>query len=75
LAHWALVGLPKGLSQREAAFIDKVNDQNVEQHLLMCSETSLNETLNYTLKPDPAKAAARTSVKLEVVKAGAPMGT
>jgi hypothetical protein len=37
LAHWALVGLPVDLIQREAAhiFIDGVRDRDVKQHLLI----------------------------------------
>jgi hypothetical protein len=48
LAHWALVGLPVKCVQREAthAFIDKVRDWEVKQHLLMGGKRSLNEALN-----------------------------
>jgi hypothetical protein len=60
LVHRALVRLPVGFIQREAAhaFIDGVWDRKVKQHLLMGGDRTLNEALNQAVKLKAAKAAA-----------------
>jgi hypothetical protein len=60
LAHRALVGLPEGHIQTEAAhaFIDGIRDREVKQHLLMGGDRTLNEALNQAVKLEAAKAAA-----------------
>jgi hypothetical protein len=58
----------------EGDFVNRVN-WNVELHLLMCRDTSLNKTLNQALKLNAVTAAARQSAKLQEVKAGNPMRT
>jgi hypothetical protein len=69
LAHRALVGLPVGYIQTEAAhsFIDGVRDREVKQHLLLGGDRSLNEALNQALKLEAAKAAAGQPVRLREV--------
>jgi hypothetical protein len=59
LAHRALVGLPEGHIQTEAAhaFIDGIRDREVKQHLLMGGDRTLNEALNQAVKLEAAKAA------------------
>jgi hypothetical protein len=60
LAHRALVGLPVGYIQTEAAhaFINGIRDREVKQHLQMGGDRTLNEALNQTVKLEAAKAAA-----------------
>jgi hypothetical protein len=69
LAHRALVGLPVGFIQTEAAnaFIDGVRDREVKQHLLMGGDRTLNEALNQALKLEAAKAAAAPPARLREV--------
>jgi hypothetical protein len=52
--------LAEDFVQKEAAcmFIDEINDHNINQHLLMSSERSLNEAFNQALKLEAVKAAA-----------------
>jgi hypothetical protein len=56
LAHRALVGLPVGYIQMEAAHacIDGVRDREVKQHLLMGGDRTLNEAFNQALKLEAA---------------------
>jgi hypothetical protein len=49
------------------AFIDGVRDQEVKQHLLMCSDRALNEVLNQALKMIAAKKATRPPARLREV--------
>jgi hypothetical protein len=69
LAHRAIVGLPVGYIQTEAAhaFSDVVRDREVKQHLLMGGDRTLNEALNQALKLEAAKAAAWPTARLRKV--------
>jgi hypothetical protein len=59
LAHQALVGLPVGHIQTEAAHVfSGIRDREMKQHLLMGGDRTLNEALNQALKLEAAKAAA-----------------
>jgi hypothetical protein len=61
LTHWALVILPVEFIQKEAshAFIDRVRDRELKQHLLMGGDRLLIKALNEALKLEVVKAAAR----------------
>jgi hypothetical protein len=76
LAQRALVGLPVGFIQTEAAhaFIDGVRDREVKQHLLMGGDDTLNGALNQALKLEAAKVAAGPPPRLREVTR-APSGT
>jgi hypothetical protein len=69
LAHQALVGLPKGHIETEAAhaFIDGIRDREMKQHLLLGGACTLNEALNQALKIEAAKAAAWPTARLREV--------
>jgi hypothetical protein len=69
LAHRALVGLPVGYIQTEAAhaFIDGIRDREVKQHLLMGGGRTLNEALNHALKLEAARAAAWPTARMREV--------
>jgi hypothetical protein len=66
LAHRALVGLPVGLIQTEAAhdFINGIRDREVKQHLLMGGDRTLNEALSQAVNLEAAKAAAWTTARM-----------
>jgi hypothetical protein len=66
LAHRALLGLPVGHIQTEAAhaFISGIRDQEVKQHPLMGGNRTLNEALNQALK---LEAAAWPTVRMREV--------
>jgi polyhydroxyalkanoate synthesis regulator phasin len=71
LAHQALVGLPEGHIQTEAAhaFIDGNRDREVKPHPLLCGACTLNEALNQALNFEAARAAAWPRARLlEVTK-------
>lgn len=76
LAQRALVGLPVGFIQTEAAhvFIDGVRDREVKHHLPMGDDRTLNEALNQALKLEAAKSAAGPPARLREVTR-APAGT
>jgi hypothetical protein len=69
LAHRALVGLPEGHIQTEAAhaIIDGIRDREVKQHLLMGGDRTLNEALNQAVKLEAAKAAAWPTARMREV--------
>jgi hypothetical protein len=69
LTHQALVGLPEGHIQTEAAhaFIDGIRDREVKKHLLLGGACTLNEALNQALKIETAKAAAWPRARLREV--------
>jgi hypothetical protein len=52
--------------QKEAthAFINGERDQEVEQHLLMCSDMSLNKALKEAQKLEMVEVAARPPARL-----------
>jgi hypothetical protein len=56
------------------AFVDRVTDQELKQHLLMSDNMSINDALNKALKLEVAKAAASPPARLREVT-GAPVGT
>jgi hypothetical protein len=69
LAHQALVGLPVGYIQTEAAhaFIKGMRDREVKQHLLMGGDRTPNEALIQALKLEEAKAAAWPTARMRQV--------
>jgi hypothetical protein len=69
LSHHALVGLPEGHIQTEAAhaFIDGIRSREVKQHLLMGGACTLVEALNQALKIEAAKTEAWPTARLREV--------
>jgi hypothetical protein len=69
LEHRAVVGLPVGFIQTEAAnvCIDGLLDREVKQHLLMGGDRTLNKTLNQALKLEVVKAVAEPPPRLQEV--------
>jgi lysophospholipid acyltransferase (LPLAT)-like uncharacterized protein len=65
-AHQTLAMLPKNYIQKKAAyaFSDRVEDQEVKQHLLMGHNRILSESLNQALQLEAAKAAAEPPARL-----------
>jgi hypothetical protein len=71
LAHRVHVGLPQYV-QREAAyaFFNRIRDQELKFHLLICDEKTLDEAIYRTLRLESANASARIPTRLHMVRAG-----
>jgi hypothetical protein len=52
--------------------VNRVKDSDIQQHLLVSGERSLNETVNLALKPEAAKVAVRPPAKVWEQITGAP---
>jgi hypothetical protein len=66
-----------GFVQREKAyvFVDGTEEREVNQHLLMGGERSLNKALNQPLNLQAAMAVTGPPARLREVRAGAHTGT
>jgi hypothetical protein len=66
LVHQALIRLPEDFIWREAdyVFTDEIKDREWKQQLLICSERSLNNTLNQALELQDAKVGSQPEAKV-----------
>jgi predicted Ser/Thr protein kinase len=70
LAHQALVELPLHFIQREAAyaFVSRIKDREMGQHLLMGGERMLDETLNHAVRLEAAHGKGGSTLGTTVTR-------